>query len=75
MPPTEFHLVVALTAGMAGVGTLFLGLVVLDLIGAAVRRLWLSLSPDAARQARFRAALAASQGSFSMRGTPIWRSR
>lgn len=75
MPTNEFHLLAALMAGMAGVGTLLWGLVVLDLIDAAVRRLWLSLSPGAARRARFHAALTAYEGSNSMRRTLTWRDR
>ena len=71
MLTNEFHLLAALTAVLTGLGIFLLCLVALDLIGAAALRLWLSVSPGAARQARFRAALAAYQGSFAKRGTPI----
>jgi hypothetical protein len=64
----EFHLLAALTAVLIGSGIFLSCLVALDLIGAAVLRLWLSMSPGAAQQARFRKALAAYQDSFAKRG-------
>ncbi len=64
----EIHLLAALTAVLAGLGSFLLCLVAMDLIGATVLRLWLSVSPDAARQARFRAALAAYRRSFTESG-------
>ncbi len=54
----EFRLLTGITAVLGGLGAFLLCLVVLDLIGAVLLRLWLSLSPRAARQARFRTALA-----------------
>lgn len=48
-----------LTAALAGLGTLLLALTGLELLGAAVERIWLRHSPAAARQARVRALLAA----------------
>ncbi len=48
-----------LTGALAGLGTLLLMLAGLELLGAAVERLWLRHSPAAARQARVRALLAA----------------
>ena len=68
MLTNELGLLAVLTAVLTGLGIFLLCLVVQDLIGAAVRTLWLSASPGAARQARFRAALAAYQGSFAKRG-------
>jgi len=62
MATNEFHLLVALTAILMGLGVFWLSLAASDLIGTAVRRLWLAASPAAARQARFRAALAAYRG-------------
>jgi hypothetical protein len=67
----EFHLLAALTAVLTGLGIFLLCLVVQDLIGAAALRVWQAVSPGAARQARFRATMAAYQGSFAKRGTPI----
>jgi len=49
---------IALTDIMTGLGAFLLCLAALDLLGAAVRRLWLTASPAAAQQARLRAALA-----------------
>lgn len=68
MLTNEFHLLAALTAVLTGLGTFLLCLVVQDLIGAVVLCLWLSASPRAARQARFRAALAAYQSPSAKRG-------
>ncbi len=61
----DLRLLIAVVVAMAGLGAFLLCSVVLDLIGTAVLHLWLSASPGAARQARFRAALAAYQDSFA----------
>jgi len=64
----EFHLLTTLVVVLTGLGAFMLCLAALNLIGAATWRLWLSASPGAARQARFRAALVAYQSSFAKRG-------
>lgn len=57
MPIDTFGGLIILTATLAGLGTLLLALTGLELLAAAVERLWLRHSPAAARQARVRAAL------------------
>jgi len=57
----DFRLPVMAVAVLAGAGGLLLCLVMLDLARVLGNRLWLLASPSAARQARFRAALAAYQ--------------
>lgn len=59
MLANDLRSLIAFAAVMMALSAFFLCLVVLDLIGTAVLRLWLSASPGAARQARFRAALMA----------------
>lgn len=59
MPVSDYRILVALTAILAGVGTLLLCLVAVDLARALCTRLWPLASPGAARQQRFRAAVAA----------------
>ena len=59
MPIDTFGGLAVLTGLLAGLGTLLLALTGLELLGAAVERLWLRHSPAAARQARVRALLAA----------------
>lgn len=59
MPVYDFRMLVALTAILVGVGTLLLCLAAVDLARALCIRLWLLASPGAARQARFRDAVAA----------------
>ena len=58
---SDFRMLVALTAILAGAGTLLLCLAAVDLASALCRRLLLLVSPGAARAARFHAALAAYQ--------------
>jgi len=55
----DIRLPIALAAALTGSGALLLCLLALDLARALGLRLWLLASPRAARQARFRAALAA----------------
>lgn len=62
MPVYDFRMLVALTAILAGAGTLLLCPAAVDLASALCTRLWLLASPDAAREARFQAALAAYRG-------------
>lgn len=57
----DFRLPIMVASVLAGAGTLLLCLAALDLARALGRRLWLLASPRAARQARFRAALAGYQ--------------
>lgn len=59
---SDFRILNALTAILTGAGALLLGLAALDLASARCVRLWLLASPQAARQARFGAALAAYRG-------------
>ncbi|OQA39252.1 MAG: hypothetical protein BWY52_03137 [Chloroflexi bacterium ADurb.Bin325] len=61
MAASDLYLLPIAAAVLAGMGTLLLCLVALDLARAAGNRLWLLVSPRAARQMRFRAALAAYQ--------------
>jgi hypothetical protein len=68
MLTNELGLLAALTAVLTGLGIFLLCLVALDLIRAAVLRLWLSMSPGAACQVRFRVALTAYQESFARHG-------
>lgn len=68
MSVNDFRLFGMLTASLAGVGALLLGLAAVDLASALGRRLWLLASPRAARQARWQAALAAYGGSLGRRG-------
>lgn len=55
----DLRVLIALTAVLAGGGTLLLCLAAVDLASAMCRDLWLLASPGAAHQARFRAAVAA----------------
>jgi len=59
---SDFRILVAVTAILAGAGTLLLCLAVADLARALCKCLWLLASPGAARQARFRAALVGYRG-------------
>jgi len=68
MPAPDLRLLTALSASLSGLGALLLTLAALDLAGAAVRGLWLRLSPPAARRARFHAAVAAHRSTFSKCG-------
>lgn len=65
---SDFRMLVALTAILVGAGTLLLCLAAVDLGSATLVHLWLLVSPTAARQARFRAALAAYRGRDRKRG-------
>ena len=58
----EWRLELIMPAALAGLGTLLLCLVALDLAGAFIVRLWLRASLRAARQARFHAGMAAYRG-------------
>lgn len=59
MPIDTFGRLAVVTGLLAGLGTLLLALAGVEMLGAAVERLWLRHSPAAARQARVRALLAA----------------
>ena len=59
---SDFRVLNALTASLAGAGALLLCLAALDLASALCRYLWLLASPGAAREARFQAALTAYRG-------------
>ena len=72
MLTNDLRLLAALTAVLAGLGTLLLALAGLELLGAAADRLRLH-SPAAARQARVRSALAGYQCLHAPRTTGIPR--
>ncbi len=62
MPVPDFRVLIALTVILTGVAALLLCLAAVDLASVLCKHLWLLVSPRAARQARFRAAIAAYQG-------------
>ena len=67
----DLNLLTVLTALLAGIGALLLCLAAVDVARAMCMHLWRLASPGAARQARFRTALAAYQDPLARRGTPI----
>lgn len=58
----DLRIWIAVAVILAGVAALLLCLAAVDLASVLCKHLWLLASPRAARQARFRAVLAAYQG-------------